>query len=223
MMKFNRNRILWIGLVLVSALFMVSPAFAQDGGTSIRFEDIGQLLGPRQGQDLLFDIMLYLIFFLGLINSLLIPDKQLFQTMLNVSVVAVAILSKLLVGGVLYDPFDSSVGLLRTFPPCDFPVLIMNVWMFVIPLIVAGMLRAVKGKKTNAVPISIIMGLLGGAYFFLFWATKQQQCSAAPQAGDDMREQGLTNSLLIAVVFTLPIIEYRARQIVRFIRNRKQD
>jgi hypothetical protein len=220
MIRLTRNHILWLVLVLVSALFMVSPAFAQDGGTNIRFEDIGQLLGPRTGTNLLFDIMLYLLFFLGMVNSLLIPDKQLFQTMLNISVVAVAVLSKLLVGGTLYDNFAD--GFVYTFPPCDFPVLIMNVWMFVIPLIVAGMLRSVKGKKTNAVPVSILMGLIGGAYFFLFWATKQQQCSAPPQAGDDMREQGL-NSLLIAVVFTLPIIEYRARQLVRFIRNRNQD
>lgn len=219
MIRFNRNRILIIALLMVSAMFMVSPALAQDGGTTIRFEDIGRLLGPRTGTNLLFDIMLYLLFFLGMVNSLLIPDKQLFQTMLNVSVVAAAILSKLLVGGALYDPFAD--GFQYTFPPCDFPVLIINVWMFVIPMIVAGMLRAVKGKKTNAVPVSILMGLIGGAHFFLFWATKQQQCSAPPQAGDDMREQGL-NSLFIVVVFTLPVIEYRARQLVRYFRNRNQ-
>lgn len=214
MFRFNRNQILWSILVLVSLLFVVSPALAQD----LQMEDIGRLLGPRQGQDLLFDIMLYLLFFFGLVNSLLIPDKQLFQTMLNVSVVATAVLSKLLVGGVLYSPFDDVNA--YTFAPCEFPVFIVNVWMFVIPMIVAGMLRSVKGKKTNAVPVSIFMGLVGGAYFFLFWATKQQQCSDIPQAGDDARQQGV-GSLLIAVVFMMPIIEYRARQLVRVLRNRK--
>lgn len=220
MFRFNRNYTLWFLLIVLSMVFMVSPAMAQGTGTSIELSDIGRLLGPRQGVYLLFDILLYLLFFLGMVNTLLIPDKQLFQSLLNISVVGVAILSKLLVGGVLYVPFDD-LGNAYTFPPCDFPVLIMNVWMFIAPLLVAGLLRAVKGKRTKALEVSILMGLLGGAYFFLFWATQQQQCSAAPQAGDDMREQGLSSSLLIAAVFTLPIIEYRARQLVRFIRNRK--
>jgi len=201
-------------------VFMVSPAMAQGTGTSIELSDIGRLLSPRQGTYLLFDILLYLIFFFGMVNTLLIPDKQLFQSLINISVIGCAILSKLLVGGILYSNIDE-YGNFFTFPPCDFPVLIINVWMFVAPMLVAGLLRAVKGKRTKALEVSILMLLLGGAYFFLFWATQQQNCSAAPQAGDDMREQGLSSSLLIAAVFTLPIIEYRARQFVRFIRNRK--
>lgn len=220
MFKFNRNYLLWVLLIVVSMLFVVSPALAQDGGTNLRLEDVGRLLAPRQGTYLLFDILLYLLFFFGMVNTLLIPDKQLFQSLLNISVVGVAVLSKLLVGGVLYSPIDE-FGNAFTFPPCDFPVLIMNVWMFVAPLLVAGLLRSVKGKRTKALEVSILMGVFGGAYFFLFWATQQQNCSAVPQAGDDMREQGLTNSLLIAGVFMLPLIEYRARQLVRFIRNRK--
>ncbi|HRF99001.1 MAG TPA: hypothetical protein PLZ51_27510, partial [Aggregatilineales bacterium] len=142
MFKFTRNHILLTMIVVVSALFLVSPALAQDG-TSLQLSDIGRLLAPRTGTDLLFDIMLYLLFFLGMVNSLLIPDKQLFQTMLNVSVIAAAILSKLLVGGEFYDTFAD--GNVYTFPPCDFPVFIINVWMFVMPMIVAGMLRSVKG------------------------------------------------------------------------------
>ena len=220
MFRFSRNYTLWFLLIVVSMVFMVSPAMAQGTGTSIELSDIGRLLSPRQGTYLLFDILLYLIFFFGMVNTLLIPDKQLFQSLINISVIGCAILSKLLVGGILYSNIDE-YGNFFTFPPCDFPVLIINVWMFVAPMLVAGLLRAVKGKRTKALEVSILMGLLGGAYFFLFWATQQQNCSAAPQAGDDMREQGLSSSLLIAAVFTLPIIEYRARQFVRFIRNRK--
>lgn len=220
MFRFSRNYTLWFLLIVVSMIFMVSPAMAQGTGTSIELSDIGRLLSPRQGTYLLFDILLYLIFFFGMVNTLLIPDKQLFQSLINISVVGCAILSKLLVGGILYSNIDE-YGNFFTFPPCDFPVLIINVWMFVAPLLVAGLLRSVKGKRTKALEVSILMGLLGGAYFFLFWATQQQNCSAAPQAGDDMREQGLSSSLLIAAVFTLPIIEYRARQFARFIRNRK--
>ncbi len=221
MFKFTRNHILLTMIVVVSALFLVSPALAQDG-TSLQLSDIGRLLAPRTGTALLFDIMLYLLFFLGMINSLLIPDKQLFQTMLNVSVIAAAILSKLLVGGEFYDTFAD--GNVYTFPPCDFPVFIINVWMFVMPMIVAGMLRSVKGKKTNAVAISIMMGLIGGAYFFLFWATEQQGCSTAPKPGDFEQEQGQPGIMLfIVAVWALPVLEYRARQIVRILRNRNQD
>lgn len=220
MFRFSRNYILWFLLSLVSLLFVVSPALAQDFGATIQLSDIGRLLAPRQGTYLLFDILLYLLFFFGMVNTLLIPDKQLFQSLLNLSVVGVAVLSKLLVGGILYSPIDE-YGNAFTFPPCEFPVLVMNVWMFVAPLLVAGLLRSVKGKRTKALEVSLAMGAFGGAYFFLFWATQQQNCSAVPQAGDDMREQGLRGSLLIAIVFALPIVEYRARQLVRFIRNRK--
>ncbi len=220
MFRFNRNYTLWFLLIVMSMVFMVSPAMAQGTGVNIQLSDIGRLLGPRQGVYLLFDILLYLIFFFGMVNTLLIPDKQLFQSLLNISVIGVAILSKLLVGGVLYVPFDE-LGNAYTFPPCDFPVLIMNVWIFVAPLLVAGLLRSVKGKRTKALEVSILMGLLGGAYFFLFWATQQQQCSTAPRPGDLEQELGPGASLLIAMTFSLPIIEYRARQFVRFIRNRK--
>ncbi len=144
--------------------FLIVPVAHAQSTADLDFNDVIRELGPRSGDELLWDIMLYFIFFLGLINTFLIPDKQIFPSMLNFLVMGLAIVSKLLVG-------DG-----RTIQPTDFAVLILNVGMFVIPLIMAGMLRTYgrKGRAPRALIPCIMMGLTGGAYFFLFWALEQR-------------------------------------------------
>jgi len=178
----SRNRIVLLILFGMCLLFMVSPTLAQQRSIEdVRFEDIIDALGPRDGQALLFDIMLYTIFILGLVNSVLIPDKQLFVSILNYTVLGVALASKLLIdaandGGAVYPS--------AILEPGDFAVLPMNVILFVFPLIMAGMLRSVKGKRSNALFPCLIMGLIGGAYFFIFWATEQRPLSDVPTPED---------------------------------------
>lgn len=195
----------WLLIVLAMAFFFVMPVAAQTG-QDINFEDILSALGPRDDTALLFDILLYLIFFLGFINMLLIPDKQLFPAMLNFTVIGLTVASKLLIdvendGGY----FNPSAVLV----PTDFAVLPMNVGIFVFPLIIAGMLRSVKGKKTNAIYPAMLMGLLGGAYFFLFWSVEQNDPDQVPQPGDDMQQ----GALIIAVVMAAPYLRYRWYQL----------
>ena len=174
----TRNRMLMILLLGVCLLFVVSPALAQQRSIEdVNFDDIVDALGPRNGQALLFDIMLYIIFILGVINSALIPDKQLFVAILNFTVIGLTVVSKLLIdvandGGVFYPS--------AILEPGDFAVLPINVGIFVIPLIMAGMLRSVKGKPSKALFPCLLMGLLGGAYFFIFWATEQRTLSEVP-------------------------------------------
>jgi hypothetical protein len=181
-MRMSRNRIVLLILFGMCLLFMVSPTLAQQRSIEdVRFEDIIDALGPRDGQALLFDIMLYTIFILGLVNSVLIPDKQLFVSILNYTVLGVALASKLLIdaandGGAVYPS--------AILEPGDFAVLPMNVILFVFPLIMAGMLRSVKGKRSNALFPCLIMGLIGGAYFFIFWATEQRPLSDVPTPED---------------------------------------
>jgi hypothetical protein len=158
-----RNQLLLL-LFIILSFTVVPTAYAQQQ-FDITFQDVINALGPRSGQGLLWDIFLYAIFFLGLITMLLIPDKQLLASLLNIGVVALAVISKLLVGYPPGNPFISAT---------DFPVLIFNAGMFVIPFIVAGLQRAVKGKPSKATIPAILMGLLGGGYFFLFWALEQR-------------------------------------------------
>lgn len=157
----TRKHLIIAMLYMLLSLTLVPSAFAQST-TDIEFSDIVDALGPRTGTDLILDIFLYLIFFFGLINMFLISDKQLLPTMLNFTVMGLAIVSKLLVGR---EPGIEATA---------FAVLVLNVGIFVIPLIMAGMLRANKGKAPPAMPSSILMGLLGGGYFFMFWFFEQR-------------------------------------------------
>ncbi|MCU0496527.1 MAG: hypothetical protein MUF87_04145 [Anaerolineae bacterium] len=124
-------------------------------------------LAPRNEMPyLLIDILLYAIFILGMITMFLVPDKQLLPGLLMVAVVGTSVISKIAVS----EP--------RTiFSPCDLPVLGINTFMFVIPLIVAGMVRA-RGKTPAALAPGILTGLVGGGHFFLFWALLQRGCAS---------------------------------------------
>ncbi len=157
----KRHHIQVILLYLLLAFTAVPVTFAQST-SDLEFGDILNALGPRTGEDLIFDILLYIIFFLTFINMFLIPDKQMFVTILNFTVMGFAIVSKLLIGDGL--PLEAT----------DLPVLVLNVGMFTIPLVIAGMLRSVKGKPSRAMLPAILTGLIGGGYFFLFWFLKQR-------------------------------------------------
>jgi len=168
----TRKHLLLMMLYIVLALVFVPAVYAQGSTADLDVNDIIEALGPREGRDLLWDILLYLIFLLGFVLMFLIPDKQLFPALLNFLVMGLAVISKLLVGQ----------G--RTIEPGDLPVLVLNVGMFVLPLIIAGMVRSVKGKPSKAIIPAVIQGMVGGGYFFLFWALEQRPLSEAPGPQD---------------------------------------
>jgi len=145
-------------LVFVIVLFSVPMVYAQP--TEVDFNALLSRLGPRSGQDLIYDILLYLIFGLALVTMFLVPDKQLLSTMLMVVVMFFALLAKV-----------------ELFVPTDFAIFVLNVGMWVIPWIVAGMVRSPSRRYDNKMPKAlvpaIITGFLGAGYFFLFWANKQ--------------------------------------------------
>ena len=177
----TRNRILLILLVMFALMAIIPAAQAQE--RDINFKDILKGLGPRDGDTqygipwLLFDILLYIIFFIGLVNMGIIPDKQLFASLLNFGVLGMAVVSKLLVNYPKNDPIIRED---------DLATLVLNAGMFVVPLIIAGMVRSVKGKPSKAIYTSAFMGLLGGAYFFLYWvgAQNDRQAPEAPPTPD---------------------------------------
>ena len=115
-------------------------------------QDILAKLGPRPGMGLVWDIFLYLVFFLAVIIMFMQSDKQLVPTLMAGGVAAMAVIAKL-------DVLD----------PREFGSLVINVGMFVLPMIIAGITKA---KKSQA-PAVICSGF-AGIYFFLFWFISQR-------------------------------------------------
>jgi hypothetical protein len=149
----TKRLLAFLALFFLYALLVPSVQAQPD----INFQDIVAKLGPaRQMPYLLFDIMRYLIFILAFITMLFVPDKQLLASLLMTAVLGMVVLAKL-----------------DIFEPTDLPTLALNCGIFVIPLIVAGMLRG-RGKTPRALAPAILTGLLGGGYFFLFWALAQR-------------------------------------------------
>ncbi|MCB9449906.1 MAG: hypothetical protein H6672_00610 [Anaerolineaceae bacterium] len=124
--------------------------------TSISFDQIIAALGPRSGIDLVWDIMLYLIFFLAFISMLRGSDKQVLPTILMAIVAGSAVIAKL---NILNPKASGNVGSEGVL------LLIINASMFFLPLIVVG----IADKKSKARPTAIIGAVIGAVYFFGFW------------------------------------------------------
>lgn len=130
---------------------------------SINFQDIVALLSPGTGQAIIWSIFLYVIFFFALITLFTMPDKNMVPTLLIATVLLFAIVGKLSVAAIdQHKPVIIAKN--------DFGMFVINVGMFVFPLIAVGMTRSRKSKAT--VP-AIITSLTAGTYFFLFWLVVQ--------------------------------------------------
>lgn len=126
----------------------------------IQPSEIIRLLQPRTGGiELLYDILLYIMFFMALVTLFTMPDKNILPTIIIASVLLMTVIAK------MGD---------RVLDPKEFGSLFINVCMFVLPLIVAGMIRRVKGRPAKAILPSILSGIFGGIYFFLFWVISQR-------------------------------------------------
>jgi len=119
---------------------------------ALTFQDILSKLAPRGGVELLYDIFLYIIFFLAVITMFMQSDKQTFPTILMALVAGCAVIAKL-----------------NVLKPKEFGTLIINCAMGVLPLIVAGITKAKKSQG-----LAIIGGVLGMVYFIIFWLVSQR-------------------------------------------------
>jgi hypothetical protein len=153
-----RNRLLTAGLTLL-LMMAFTPAIYAQGDLQVDPQQLLGLLGPRSGQDLIFDILLYVIFALGFVTMILVPDKQVMPSLIMIAVLALTLVAKL--------------DYLTLLEPTNIGVLAINVGIFVLPLVVAGMVRSRKGTPRAMWP-AVITGLFGGGYFFIFWALAQR-------------------------------------------------
>jgi hypothetical protein len=156
-----RRRILMgISLACVLFVFVVMPVMAQPSLPS--GQQILARLAPRAGMDLVLDLLLYTVFGIGFVTMILVPDKQMLPSLLMLGVIMAALIAKLQYVGINI---------------CDLATFAINVFMFAIPMLVAGMVRGRAGKTPKALWPAVLTGVIGGLYFFVFWALYQQSCA----------------------------------------------
>ena len=119
-------------------------------------DDILKLLWPSNVNPL-WNILIYMVFFLSLITLLLVPDKNMTSTL----IMGVVILA-------------SIIDLLQVFRPKSFGTLILHIGMFALPLIAVGMIRVRAGKHVKAMAPGVVTAIFGGLYFFAFWLIEQR-------------------------------------------------
>jgi len=127
----------------------------------IKPQDIVNLLLPGTGQIAVFSIFLYIIFFFALITLLVMPNKNMLPTLLVATVLLFAVVAKLSVSA----PRGQAIIANK-----DFGMFVINVGMFILPLIAIGMARA---RKNRAPVPAIITSLVAAVYFFAFWIMAQ--------------------------------------------------
>jgi hypothetical protein len=118
----------------------------------LTLKDVLAHLAPRSGVNLLYDIILYIVFVLDLILMFGQSDKQTITTVMAGGAAALAVVAKL-----------------DVFRPREFGSLIVNAGMFVLPLLVVGISKA---KKVQ--PVGVISAIFSALYFFAFWFFAQR-------------------------------------------------
>lgn len=113
----------------------------------VTFGEIMAQLSLGSDPGLIYNILLYIMFFLNLIAFPMQDDKQLAATLLVGLTLALIVIAKL-------NIIDAD----------NLGMLVVNVGIFVIPIVVTGMSKAKKSK-----PLTIIAGVIGGFYFFMYW------------------------------------------------------
>lgn len=119
---------------------------------SLNLQDIMQALGPQSEPGLLWNILMYVIFFFTLITMLVQGDKALMPTMVAASALLMDIVAKL-----------------QVFPPREFGSFVINAGVFILPALVAGMAK--NGKARGP---AIIASVFGAIWFFGYWFVFQR-------------------------------------------------
>lgn len=126
--------------------------------TRLSVQDIIAALGPNSEPGLIWNILLYLIFFLALATMFMQSDKQLLTTLMMAAVALSAVVDKL--------QFIATTPVLGQR---GFGTLLLHILIFTFPLVVAGITRAHKSRGP-----AILTGILGGIVFFGYWALVQR-------------------------------------------------
>jgi hypothetical protein len=118
---------------------------------SINIDEILHLLGPYSGRGMVWAILLYAIFFFSVVTMLMQSEKTIVPVLLMMVGLLAIVLAKL-----------------EVFPPRAFETFILNVVIFIPPVLVVGMTKNPKSRGP-----AILAFLLGAGYFFAYWLTFQ--------------------------------------------------
>jgi threonine/homoserine/homoserine lactone efflux protein len=133
------------------------------GGIELR--DIGTLLGFGSGTDIIWNIGLYIIFFLSLFAMFRMPDKNMVPTLLIGAVLALVVIAKISLNA-------RYIGERPVLTNREFGMFVLNAGMAVFPLIAAGMVRA--KKKGPVIGASVLTGIFALVYLLLFGIIEQR-------------------------------------------------
>ena len=104
--------------------------------------------------DSLGDILVYMVFFIALITTFMLPDGNEMAGNLLYGTIVLALFN-ITVGAEWYDDPD----IVRAFP-----AFAARVCMFLLPFIAAGAARSKKKKGKAALPLCIVAGVIGLIY-----------------------------------------------------------
>jgi hypothetical protein len=129
----------------------------------INIGEILSYLGPSTGVPI-WNILLYIIFFLALFTLFSLPDKNVVPTLLIATVLMCAVIAKLSLSAP--DPI---------FRRGEFGMFVINALMFTFPFITLGTTRKLRLKRSvkSNLP-ALLTGIMGGVYFFMFWFFMQR-------------------------------------------------
>jgi quinol-cytochrome oxidoreductase complex cytochrome b subunit len=123
------------------------------------------LLGFGSGTDIIWNILLYLLFFLSLFAMFRMPDKNMVPTLLIGAVLACIVIAKI---SIMADYIGEDPVLTKR----EFGMFVVNGMIVVFPFVAAGMVRA--KKKGVVIGPAIVTGILAFIYFFLFGLVEQR-------------------------------------------------
>ncbi len=117
--------------------------------------------GVLQYEDI-WDLFIYIIFFMSLIMMMLIPDKNLQPTLLMSAVLLFTVIDK------VRPETPSNVFFVPGFDDRGFGTFMIHIGMFVFPLIAGALVRGRTDKDKRALPLGILTGIIAGVYTLLF-------------------------------------------------------
>jgi hypothetical protein len=164
----TRNKFTAVFMLMLMMGAMATVVHAQSSN------DLGQqimrYIGPRRDGPFWDILLVYPIFFFGLITLFMQGDKEITTTLIMAFVLLLTVLSKLAPLGIFDTLGDAAGGdpLIFSYPK-GFLIFIIHCGLFALPIIVAGMTRAKKSRGP-----AILTGILGGVYLFAFWFIMQR-------------------------------------------------
>ena len=126
--------------------------------------DIGGILAVRD----VWDVFIYVMFFMTLLTMILIPDKNMQPTTLMTIVLLLTIVDKV-------RPHDGGAFLIEGFDNGGFGTEIIHMGMAILPYIAGALVRGRTQKERRAMPVGILTGVIGSVYAIAFFMSNVPQ------------------------------------------------